>query len=424
MKILIIGSGGREHALAWKLAQSPDVSQVFVAPGNAGTHEQGKISNVHLSVLDFDELIAFAQNNKIYFTVVGPELPLAEGIVDRFEQAGLRCFGPHQAAAQLEASKGFCKEFLERHHIPTAKYQRFTSSQLNEALAYAKAQTLPIVIKADGLAAGKGVVIAQTHGEAEQTLKGFLTENQLGQAGHSVIIEQFLQGQELSFMVLADGLSYLVLPSSQDHKRLLDQDLGPNTGGMGAFSPSPLLNSQLEQCILTTIIEPTLAGLMDEGRRYRGFLYAGLMICDGQPYVLEFNCRLGDPETEVLMFRIVSDLVELIDAAFTGKLDQQKLICDPQSALCVVLAAANYPASPQKGQVISGLPLPAEFNHTTVFQAGTRCEQGQVVTDGGRVLCVTSKASSLEDARQNCYQAIAELHFDGMQYRTDIGTNI
>jgi len=420
MKLLVIGSGGREHAMAWKLAQSPRVQKVYVAPGNGGTATENGLENVPLS--DFSQLISFCKKEQIQLTVVGPEAPLAAGIVDAFQQAGLRIFGPTQAAAQLEASKDFAKRFMARHGLPTARHATFTSAA--QARAYVDQQGAPIVVKADGLAAGKGVVVAASVAEAHAAIDAFLVRNKLGDAGARVVIEECLKGEEASFMVMADGVHVLPLATSQDHKRLQDGDRGPNTGGMGTYSPAPVVTPKLHARVMREIIQPAIAGMAKDGTPYRGFLYAGLMIDKaGNPKTLEFNCRLGDPETQPIMLRLKSDLVELLDHAIDGTLDRAAADWDRRSALCVVLAAANYPEEPRKGDAIAGLPKASE--DCRVFHAGTKLEgkpgSGRLVTSGGRVLGVTALGDSLKMAARRAYEAVDSIRFDGMQYRKDIG---
>ena len=416
MKVLVIGGGGREHALAWKMARSPRVTKVFVAPGNAGTANEPLVENVPLT--GTDELIAFARQEDIGMTVVGPEAPLADGVVDAFRAAELAVFGPTQKAAQLEASKDFCKQFLVRHHIPTAAYATFTDA--DAAHAYIDTQGAPIVIKADGLAAGKGVVVAMTLDEAHAAIDMMLREAGMGQAGARVVIEEFMEGEEASFIVLADGKNALALATSQDHKRLKDGDAGPNTGGMGAYSPAPVVTPQIHAKVMREIIQPTLAGMVAEGTPYTGFLYAGLMIdAAGNPRVVEFNCRMGDPETQPILMRLKSDLVELIDAALKGALDTAEAEWDRRIALGVVLAAEGYPASPRKGDPITGLP--AESDDAHVFHAGTVQRGDQVLTSGGRVLCVTALSDNVRTAQTRAYDIADRIQFAGKQYRRDIG---
>lgn len=416
MKVLVIGSGGREHALAWKLAQSPKVSMVYVAPGNGGTAMEDGVINVPLTAVP--SLVEFARRESIGLTVVGPEAPLAEGVVDAFRAAGLKIFGPVRAAAQLESSKDFAKAFMIRHGIPTAKYQTFTDAAA--AHDYVNAQGAPIVVKADGLAAGKGVVVAQTVEEAHAVIDDMLSGNKLGSAGARVVIEECLTGEEASFIVMADGEHILPLASSQDHKRLLDGDVGPNTGGMGAYSPAPVVTPEIHARILREVIQPAVAGMAREGTPYTGFLYAGVMISPvGEVKVLEFNCRMGDPETQPIMMRLKSDLVTLLEHAIEGKLDLAEAEWDRRTALAVVLAAAGYPDEPRKGDVIQNSLKNADDLH--VFHAGTRQQDGNIVTSGGRVLAVTALGDSVKMAQKRAYEAVAQIHFDGMQYRKDIG---
>jgi phosphoribosylamine--glycine ligase len=419
MKILVIGNGGREHALAWKLKQSPRVSEVLVAPGNAGTATEPGVRNAAVAVNDLDGLLQLARSEHVDLTVVGPEVPLVAGVVDRFRGSGLRCFGPRKVAAQLEGSKAFAKEFLVRHNIPTARYAAFT--ELAPALAYVRARSVPIVIKADGLAAGKGVVVALTLADAEQTLRDMLGARVLGDASARVVIEEFLEGEEASYIVLCDGRHALPLATSQDHKRRDDRDFGPNTGGMGAYSPAPVVTSAIEQRILREIIEPTLAGMAAEGAPFIGFLYAGLMIDrSGAPRVIEFNVRLGDPETQPILLRLRSDLVDLIDAALDGRLQQQSVAWDPRPALGIVLAAQGYPGKVRSGDAISGLD--AAFGSTAkVFHAGTKIEHGKALTNGGRVLTVCALGDDFASAQARAYEAARKIRFDGMFYRKDIG---
>ena len=421
MKVLVVGGGGREHALAWKLSQSPKVQMVYVAPGNGGTALNDRFENVPIT--DVQELRAWAADNKIALTVVGPEGPLAAGIVDEFRAHGLRVFGPTRLAAQLESSKAFSKAFMQRHNIPTAKYQTFTDAAL--AHAYVDAEGAPIVVKADGLAAGKGVVVAMTAAEAHEAIDFMLLDNKFGvshnDGGARVVIEEFLQGEEASFIVLCDGKNVTALATSQDHKRLLDGDEGPNTGGMGAYSPAPVVTPNVYAKAMQEIIQPTLAGMAKDGVPFTGFLYAGLMIdAQGNPKTLEFNCRMGDPETQPIMMRLKSDLIDVFLHATDGTLDQVELEWDRRVALGVVLAAADYPLNPRKGDVITGLP--AEADDAMVFHAGTTMgEDGQVRTSGGRVLCVTALGDSAKLAQQRAYDYMRGIQFDGMQFRTDIG---
>ncbi|MDY7025397.1 MAG: phosphoribosylamine--glycine ligase [Pseudomonadota bacterium] len=417
--ILVIGSGGREHALAWKAAQSPDVSKVYVAPGNAGTATESALENVAIDVLDFKALAEFAEQHQVDLTIIGPEAPLVEGIVDFFQARNLRCFGPSQGAAQLEGSKAFTKDFLARHKIPTADYQNFT--EVEPALAYLREKGAPIVVKADGLAAGKGVIVAETLEQAEDAVKDMLSGNAFGDAGARVVIEEFLDGEEASFIVIADGDHMISMATSQDHKRALDGDQGPNTGGMGAYSPAPVVTADVEERIMQEVIMPTIEGMKAEGNDYTGFLYAGLMImADGSPKVIEYNCRFGDPETQPIMIRLQSDLVALCDAAIDQKLATTTANWDPRPAIGVVLAAGGYPASYRKGDVISGL------DHSSpdckVFHAGTALnESGEVVTNGGRVLCVTALGDSVSDAQQKAYAHAEKIQWQDVFSRKDIG---
>jgi phosphoribosylamine--glycine ligase len=416
VKLLVLGSGGREHAIAWRLAQSPRVQKVFVAPGNGGTAREPGLENVAITAID--PLAKFALAENIHLTVVGPEAPLAEGVVDLFRSRGLRIFGPTRACAQLESSKEFAKEFMLRHGIPTAAFASF--SEPESAHDYVDLRGAPIVVKADGLAAGKGVVVAMTTAEAHQAIDHMLVEHVMGPAGNRLVIEEFLDGEEASFIVLADGEHVLPLATSQDHKRLKDGDQGPNTGGMGAYSPAPVVTPELHARVLREIIQPVLAGMAKEGRPYTGFLYAGLMIDKaGNPRTLEFNCRLGDPETQPILLRLKSDLFELIEHAVEGRLDRVEANWDRRAALGVVLAAAGYPDAPKKGDVITGLP--ASVEDFRVFHAGTMLEDGNIVTSGGRVLCVTALGDSIKMAQRRAYQALEGIRFDGMQYRRDIG---
>jgi phosphoribosylamine--glycine ligase len=416
MKLLVIGSGGREHALAWKLAQSPRVQKVFVAPGNGGTATENGLENVSVSA--FPDLIAFAKKEQIHLTVVGPEAPLASGIVDAFQEAGLKIFGPQRAAAQLEASKDFAKQFMVRHGLPTAKYSTFADAK--EAKAHVDKQGAPIVIKADGLAAGKGVVVAATVAEAKAAIDLMLVQNRLGKAGARVVVEEFLEGEEASFIVMADGSHALPLATSQDHKRLQDGDQGPNTGGMGAYSPAPVVTPGLHARVMREIIQPAIAGMAKDGTPYTGFLYAGLMIDKaGNPKTLEFNCRLGDPETQPIMLRLKSDFLALIEHALEGTLNRAAVDWDRRSALGVVLAAGGYPDEPRKGDQISGLPKATD--DCRVFHAGTKLDGKLIVTNGGRVLCVTALGDSLKMARARAYEAADSIRFEGMQFRKDIG---
>jgi phosphoribosylamine--glycine ligase len=421
VRVLIVGGGGREHALAWKAAQSARVTQVFVAPGNAGTAVESRVENVPIGAEDVPALLAFARERAVDLTIVGPEGPLVAGIVDTFTDAGLRCFGPRRDAAVLEGSKAFAKDFLIRHGIPTAHACTFTDTA--SALAYLRDQPLPVVIKADGLAAGKGVVIASTLREAEAAVREMLEGNVFGNAGSRIVIEEFLDGEEASFIVVAGGGRALPLASSQDHKRLLDGDQGPNTGGMGAYSPAPVVTPAIHARIMREVIAPTLAGMEAEGRPYLGFLYAGLMIAaDGTPRVLEFNCRFGDPETQPILMRMQNDLIDLCEAAIAGRLAAVEATWDPRPALGVVLAASGYPGTVRKGDPIRGLdPAAAAPGDLKVFHAGTATRDGAVVTAGGRVLCVCALGESIAQARARAYTGIAGIGWEGMQYRRDIG---
>jgi phosphoribosylamine--glycine ligase len=416
MKFLVIGAGGREHALAWRLAQSPGMQKVYVAPGNAGTGRHAEMKNVPIT--DLAVLAEFAEREKIHLTVVGPEAPLAAGIVNLFRARGLKIFGPTKEAAQLESSKDFAKRFMLRHGIPTAVFETFTDAA--EARAYVEAKGAPIVVKADGLAAGQGVVVAMSVAEAHRAIDDMLSGNALGEAGARVVIEDYLDGEEASFIVMADGKNVLPLVSSQDHKRIFDGDAGPNTGGMGAYSPAPVVTPEIHAKAMREIILPAVRGMTADGTPYTGFLYAGLMIGkDGSVKVVEFNCRLGDPETQPIMMRMKSDLAALIEHAVAGKLDEIEAEWDRRTALGVVLAAANYPDTPRKGDVISGLP--DECENLRVFHAGTAERDGRIVTAGGRVLCVTALGENAKQAQKTVYDAIAGIHFDGMQFRSDIG---
>ncbi|HHJ1203378.1 TPA: phosphoribosylamine--glycine ligase [Proteus mirabilis] len=420
MKILIIGNDGREHALAWKAAQSPLATQVFVAPGNAGTALEHGVQNVDISATDIAALVAFAQQNHIDLTIVGPEAPLVIGVVDAFKQAGLMIFGPTKGAAQLEGSKAFTKDFLARHHIPTAAYQNFT--EIAPALEYLHKVGTPIVIKADGLAAGKGVIVAMTHTEAENAIKDMLAGNAFGDAGHRIVIEEFLDGEEASFIVMVDGENVLPMATSQDHKRVGDGDSGPNTGGMGAYSPAPVVTPEIHQQVMDNIIYPTVKGMAAEGHRYQGFLYAGLMIDkQGIAKVIEFNCRFGDPETQPIMMRMQSDLVDLCLAGAKGELAGKDSIWDPRPALGVVMAAGGYPDNYRQNDIIEGLTATSSST-AKVFQAGTKLTvQGEVVTAGGRVLCATALGEDIEQAQKNAYALAKSIHWYGCFYRHDIG---
>jgi len=418
MKVLVIGGGGREHALAWKLMQSPQSSHVFVAPGNPGSASEQGVENVDIAVTDKAALVAFAKQQNIALTVVGPEVPLVEGVVDAFNEAGLACFGPNQAAAQLEASKSFTKDFLARHQIPTADYQVFTET--SPAIAYIKEQGAPIVIKADGLAAGKGVIVALTEAQAIEAVEDMLSGNAFGEAGHRVVVEEFMTGEEASFIVMVDGKNILPLATSQDHKARDDGDLGPNTGGMGAYSPAPVVTDDVYERIMAEVIEPTVKGMADDGRPYTGFLYAGLMIDEkGAPRVVEYNCRFGDPETQPIMMRLKSDLVELCLSALDGNLDQAEVEWDPRAAVGVVLASGGYPEHYRKDDVINGLDL-ADSDDAKVFHAGTTMKNDKVVTAGGRVLCATALGDTVADAQAKAYQAVAKIDWQDMFYRSDI----
>ena len=423
MKILVIGSGGREHALAWRLAQGAKVQKVYVAPGNAGTALEEGVENVDITAIP--ELIAFVKREDIYMTVVGPEAPLAAGVVDDFRAAGLKIFGPTKAAAQLESSKDFAKRFMVRHNIPTAFFETF--SDIAPAKAYVEKHGAPIVIKADGLAAGKGVVVAMSKDEAFAAIDMMLAQNKtsgnkLGDGGARVVIEEFLAGEEASFIVMADGKHVLAMATSQDHKRLLDGDHGPNTGGMGAYSPAPVVTPQLHARVLREVIQPVVRGMEQEGITYTGFLYAGLMIDpQGGIKVLEFNCRMGDPETQPIMLRLKSDFTTIVEHAIAGTLNKVEAEWDRRTALGVVMAAANYPDTPRKGDLITGLPLAKNLEDAHVFHAGTTMQDGQVVTSGGRVLCVTALGDMVKMAQQRAYEIADGIHFDGCQMRHDIG---
>ena len=419
MKVLVIGGGGREHALAWKCAQSHEVAEVLVAPGNAGTAHEPGIRNVAVASDDIEALAELARSETIGLTIVGPEAPLVAGIVDRFEQLDLPCFGPSAAAAQLEGSKAFTKDFLARHHIPTAAYQNFT--ELEPALAYIREQGAPIVVKADGLAAGKGVIVAMTLEEAEQAANDMLAGNKFGDAGARIVVEEFLDGEEASFIVITDGVNILPMATSQDHKARDEGDVGPNTGGMGAYSPAPVVTPEVEQKIMNLVIRPTLAGMKKDGANYRGFLYAGLMImADGTPKVIEFNCRMGDPETQPIMARLRSDLVEICSATLDGTLNRQQTVWDSRASLGVVLAAGGYPESYAKGKAIAGL-ADADSDTQKVFHAGTATDNDDVVTSGGRVLCVVGLGNSVESAAGEAYAAVDQIDWEGVYFRRDIG---
>ena len=418
MNLLVIGGGGREHALAWKAAQSPKVNKVFVAPGNAGTALEKNLVNVDIDVLDFPALAEFAQHNDVALTIVGPEAPLVEGVVDYFAERDLPCFGPTKGAAQLEGSKAFTKDFLARHNIPSADYQTFT--EVEPALAYLEEKGAPIVVKADGLAAGKGVIVAETLDQAQDAVRDMLSGNAFGDAGCRVVIEEFLTGEEASFIVMVDGKHILPMATSQDHKRVGEGDTGPNTGGMGAYSPAPVVTPEVHERIMQQVIVPTVEGMAAEGNPYTGFLYAGLMITpDGQPKVIEYNCRFGDPETQPIMLRLKSDLAELCQIALDGKLDQAKTEWDERAAVGVVLAAGGYPGSYNKGDEISGLPT-EETPGERVFHAGTKTASGKVVTSGGRVLCATALGNTVSEAQQRAYALADRIQWNGVFYRKDI----
>lgn len=418
MNVLVIGSGGREHALAFKAAQNPSVKTVFVAPGNAGTALEPKLENVAIGVEDLDALVAFSKEKNVELTIVGPEVPLVLGVVDRFQEEGLAIFGPTAAAAQLEGSKSFTKDFLARHNIPTADYQTF--EQIEPALAYLQEKGAPIVIKADGLAAGKGVIVAMNEAEAEAAIRDMLAGNAFGDAGSRVVIEEFLEGEEASFIVMVDGKNVLPFATSQDHKRAFNGDLGPNTGGMGAYSPAPVVTPEIHQRIMDEVIFPTVNGMASEGHPYTGFLYAGLMItADGTPKVIEYNCRFGDPETQPIMLRLQSDLVELIEAANRQELDSTSIKFDPRAAVGVVLAAKGYPGNYPKGDVISGLQV-SYAEGEKVFHAGTKQDGEHVVTAGGRVLCATALGHTVTEAQKRAYALAKDIQWVGVEYRTDI----
>ncbi|WP_340677606.1 phosphoribosylamine--glycine ligase [Paraglaciecola sp.] len=417
MNVLIIGGGGREHALGWKVAQSDKVKQIFVAPGNAGTALEAKLTNVNVAAEDVQGLLAFALEQKIELTIVGPEVPLVLGVVDAFQAAGLAIFGPSQAAAQLEGSKAFTKDFLARHAIPTGDYQNFT--EIEPALAYVREKGAPIVIKADGLAAGKGVIVAMTLVEAEDAIRDMLAGNAFGEAGSRVVVEEFLDGEEASFIVMVDGKNVLPFATSQDHKRMGNGDTGPNTGGMGAYSPAPVVTAAIHQRVMDEVIYPTVNGMAAEGNTYVGFLYAGLMImADGTPKVIEYNCRFGDPETQPIMMRLQSDLVSLVEQALAGTLDTVTAEFDTRAAVGVVLAAGGYPGNYTKGDVISGLSL--GNNDAKVFHAGTKVIDGQVTTNGGRVLCATALGLSVTEAQRSAYELVKQISWKGIYYRNDI----
>lgn len=418
MKVLVIGNGGREHALAWKAAQSPLVEHVFVAPGNPGTAAENKISNVEIGPCDLDKLVAFATTEKIDLTIVGPEAPLVIGVVDAFRAAGLKIFGPTKNAAQLEGSKSFTKDFLARHNIPTAHYAVFTDT--DQALAYLDKVGAPIVVKADGLAAGKGVIVAMTIEEARHAVTDMLSDNKFGNAGSRVVIEEFLTGEEASFIVMVDGDNVVPMATSQDHKRVGDGDQGPNTGGMGAYSPAPVVTDEVYAKVMEQVILPTVNGMKAEGNPYTGFLYAGLMIdANGDPKVIEYNCRFGDPETQPIMLRMKSDLADLCLKGAEGRLKGETAVYDERAAVGVVLAAKNYPGTPQKGDVISGLDCPQDLS-SKFFQAGTALKDGKIVTSGGRVLCATALGATVREAQAKAYELASKISWDGMFYRHDI----
>ena len=418
MKVLVIGNGGREHALAWKAAQSPLVEHVFVAPGNPGTAAENKISNVEIGPCDLDKLVAFATTEKIDLTIVGPEAPLVIGVVDAFRAAGLKIFGPTKNAAQLEGSKSFTKDFLARHNIPTAHYAVFTDT--DQALAYLDKVGAPIVVKADGLAAGKGVIVAMTIEEARHAVTDMLSDNKFGNAGSRVVIEEFLTGEEASFIVMVDGDNVVPMATSQDHKRVGDGDQGPNTGGMGAYSPAPVVTDEVYAKVMEQVILPTVNGMKAEGNPYTGFLYAGLMIdANGDPKVIEYNCRFGDPETQPIMLRMKSDLADLCLKGAEGRLKGETAVYDERAAVGVVLAAKNYPGTPQKGDVISGLDCPQDLS-SKIFQAGTALKDGKIVTSGGRVLCATALGATVREAQAKAYELASKISWDGMFYRHDI----
>jgi phosphoribosylamine---glycine ligase len=419
MNILVVGGGGREHALAWKLAEPAYVNCVYVAPGNAGTATEAKLQNIDLDPLDITGLATFATENDCALTVIGPEAPLVAGIVDHFTAAGLPCFGPTRGAAQLEGSKSFSKDFLARQHIPTAAYAVF--SELDPALAYVREQGAPIVVKADGLAAGKGVIVAMTLEEAEEAIRDMLADNKFGDAGAQVVIEGFLEGEEASFIVMVDGDNVLPMATSQDHKRIGDGDTGPNTGGMGAYSPAPVVTAVVYERIMERVILPTVKGMAEEGHPYTGFLYAGLMIdTDGNPSVIEFNCRFGDPETQPILQRLQSDLVSHCQSALEGRLDTAVAQWDPRAAVGVVLAAGGYPNAYEKGHTITGLDTPWPAT-TKVFHAGTQTQDDNIVTHGGRVLCVSALGNTIEEAIQSAYSGVDHISWQGMIFRQDIG---
>ncbi len=417
MNVMIIGSGGREHALAWSAAQDSNVQQIFVAPGNAATAQENKMQNVAIDVMDLEGLSTFAKENSVDLTIVGPEAPLVAGIVDHFQKDDLRIFGPTEGAAQLEGSKAFTKDFLARQKIPTAEYENFT--EIEPALAYVREKGAPIVVKADGLAAGKGVIVAMTLQEAEDAIKDMLAGNAFGEAGSRVVIEEFLEGEEASYIVIVDGDNVLPMATSQDHKRVGNGDTGPNTGGMGAYSPAPVVTPEIDKRIMDEVIMPTVNGMKAEGNEYTGFLYAGLMIQeDGTPKVIEYNCRFGDPETQPIMLRLKSSLVDMCNAALDKKLDQTTAEWDDRKSVGVVMAAGGYPGDYGKGDVIS---FPSECPEgTKVFHAGTKLVDGNVVTAGGRVLCVTALGDTVTEAQQRAYELLKEVNWEGAYFRTDI----
>jgi len=418
MKVLVIGSGGREHALAWKAAQSNNIEKVFVAPGNAGTTIENKVENINISADDIAGLVTFAKTNHIELTIVGPEQPLVDGVVDAFQDQGLTIFGPSAKAAQLEGSKAFTKDFLARNNIPTGYYKNFT--EIEPALAYVREQGAPIVVKADGLAAGKGVIVALTLEEAEDAIKDMLAGNAFGDAGHRVVIEEFLEGEEASFIVMVDGKNVLPFATSQDHKRAYNEDKGPNTGGMGAYSPAPVVTPEIHNRIMNEVILPTVEGMAKEDAPYTGFLYAGLMIdADGTPKVIEYNCRFGDPETQPIMMRLQSDLADLCLLACEGKLDTASISFDERAAVGVVLAAGGYPASYNKGDIISGLDV-NKADDAKTFHAGTKLVDGNIVTNGGRVLCATALGNNVTEAQNKAYQLLNQISWKDVQFRTDI----
>ena len=418
MKILVVGSGGREHALAWKLSQSPRVSEVFVVPGNAGTALEENVTNIDLSISDLDSLVAFAESHAIDYTVIGPEAPLVDGVVDRFEEKGLRCFGPRADCAQLEGSKAFTKEFLKRHNIPTAAYGTFTD--VNQAMTYLDKVGAPIVVKADGLAAGKGVILAKTVDEAKSAVQDMLQGNQFGEAGNRVIIEEFLTGEEASFIVIVDGTDVLPLASSQDHKAAYDSDMGPNTGGMGAYSPAPVVDQICHDRIMSEVIRPTIHGLAADGLRYRGFLYAGIMVAvDGTPKVLEYNCRFGDPETQPILLRLKSSLVKLCIAAIDNNLESYSIEWTKKHSCGVVIASKGYPESYKSNKIVN--IKVGDDGDAKLFHAGTRYEDNNILTNGGRVFCATALGNDLKEAQQNAYNLVSKINFEGAFFRKDIG---